>query len=500
MAEPAQVQQGQTEVSRLFQQGFALHQQGQVAQAKALYEQVLARQPKHFDALHLLGVIAVQSKNPTLAVDLISKAIAINPNSAAAYSNRGVALKALKRLDDAVASYDKAIVLEPDNAEAYSNRGNALKELKRLDDAVASHDKAIVRRPDYAEAYCNRGVALQELKRLDDAVASYDKAIVLRPNYAEAYGNKSLALLLFGAIDQGWEWYEWRWKTQDGEREALSTRKPAFTPNGRDKRLLVWAEQGIGDEIMFGSLLTEARQLCSKLLVAMDARLIPLFARSVENVEFLARGRAVPEDAYDEHIAMGSLCRHLRPDEQSFKNTAQGFLIADPTRTERIRNALGAGNGQKLCGISWRSTNQKFGAKKSMRLSAMVEALALSGHRLVNLQYGDTQDEIAQVSRQYGIEILNCKEVDNTKDIDGLASLIQACDVVVSISNTTVHLAGALGKDTRVLLPYAPDWRWMLDRDDSPWYNSVKLYRQGQDMQWEPVLQRVATDLLELNQ
>ena len=432
MAEPAQVQQGQTEVSRLFQQGFALHQQGQVAQAKALYEQVLARQPKHFDALHLLGVIAVQSKNPTLAVDLISKAIAINPNSAAAYSNRGVALKALKRLDD--------------------------------------------------------------------AVASYDKAIVLRPNYAEAYGNKSLALLLFGAIDQGWEWYEWRWKTQDGEREALSTRKPAFTPNGRDKRLLVWAEQGIGDEIMFGSLLTEARQLCSKLLVAMDARLIPLFARSVENVEFLARGRAVPEDAYDEHIAMGSLCRHLRPDEQSFKNTAQGFLIADPTRTERIRNALGAGNGQKLCGISWRSTNQKFGAKKSMRLSAMVEALALSGHRLVNLQYGDTQDEIAQVSRQCGIEILNCKEVDNTKDIDGLASLIQACDVVVSISNTTVHLAGALGKDTRVLLPYAPDWRWMLDRDDSPWYKSVKLYRQGQDMQWEPVLQRVATDLLELNQ
>ncbi len=187
---PNQVQQPKKQVVQIdpnivniFQQGLTFHQRGQLSQAKAAYEQVLEKQPKHFDALHLLGVVAGQTKNPALAAELIGRAIDVNPNSASAFNNHGSALKELKRLDDALTSYDKAIALKPDYAEAFNNRGNALKELKRLDDALTSYDKAIALKPDYAEAFNNRGNVLKELKRLDDALTSYDKAIALNPDY-----------------------------------------------------------------------------------------------------------------------------------------------------------------------------------------------------------------------------------------------------------------------------------------------------------------------------
>jgi protein O-GlcNAc transferase len=183
-----------SQANQLFLQGLALHQQGQLAQALALYQRVLKIQPKHFDALHLSGVVATQSKKHKLAVDLIAQAIEINPNVAASYSNQGVSLKELNQLVAAVASYDKAINLKPDYAEAYFNRGNALKDLKQLDAAVESYDKAIALKSDYVEAYNNHGLALQELKRFDAAVASYDKAIEIRPTYSEAYYNRANCL------------------------------------------------------------------------------------------------------------------------------------------------------------------------------------------------------------------------------------------------------------------------------------------------------------------
>ena len=181
-------------IQQKLQQALTLHQQGMLSDAKKIYEVILRQNPNHFDALHLLGVIAHQTKNLHQAEELICKAIKVNPNDAAAYSNRGITLRDLKRLDEALASYDKAIVLKPNYAEAYANRGVTLRDLKRLDEALASYDKAIALRPDFAEAYSNRGITLRDLKRLDEALASHCKAIVLKPNYAEAYYNRGIVL------------------------------------------------------------------------------------------------------------------------------------------------------------------------------------------------------------------------------------------------------------------------------------------------------------------
>jgi tetratricopeptide (TPR) repeat protein len=188
------------EISEIFGQGLSFHQRGQFAQAKAAYEQVLKVQYNHFDALHLLGVVNLQTKNLALAEELIGRAIEIYPHVATAHSNHGNVLRELKRFDDALASYEKAIALKPDYADAFFNRGNALRELKRLDDALASYDKAIALKPDFADAFNNRGNALRELKRLDDALASYDKAIALKPDYAVAFNNRANVLQKQGKI------------------------------------------------------------------------------------------------------------------------------------------------------------------------------------------------------------------------------------------------------------------------------------------------------------
>src|SRR5712671_5226185 len=278
------------------EEGMTLHLQGQPARAKAIYENILRVDPKHFDALHLLGVIAIQENQHQLAVDLIGQAIALNPNDAAFYSNRGVALQELKLLDAAVASYQKAIAVRPDDADVHSNRGNALQELKQMEAAVASYDQAIAVKPDYAEAHYNRGTALQalkqleaavasydqaiavkpdyaeaqynrgialheltrleeavggydkaialrpdyaqahnnrgnalkELKRLDAAVASYDKAISLKPDFAEAYNNRALTSLLGGNLEQGFELYEWRWRTEESINNQRGFMQPLW--------------------------------------------------------------------------------------------------------------------------------------------------------------------------------------------------------------------------------------------------------------------------------
>jgi tetratricopeptide (TPR) repeat protein len=187
--------QMQLEVAELVQQGIALHQQGHLAQADVIYQQVLVKQANHFDALHLSGVIALQNKNSVLAVKLIGRAIEINENDAAAYCNLGVALKESNRLEEALDRFDKAIVIKPDFVEVYNNRGNTLHKLKRFEDAVASFDKAVAIKPDYAEAHYNCGLALQELKRLERALMSYGKAIAIKPDYAEAYADLGNALL-----------------------------------------------------------------------------------------------------------------------------------------------------------------------------------------------------------------------------------------------------------------------------------------------------------------
>jgi tetratricopeptide (TPR) repeat protein len=501
------------------------------------YDRVITLKPNDPAVYYNRGNTLQELKRFDEALLSYDCAIVLKPDSAETYLNRGNALQDLKRFDEALESYCRVIFLKPDYAAAYYNRGNALKELKRLDEALVNYDLAIASNPDYPEAYCNRGITLQDLKRLDDALVSYDRAILLKsdhvaaysnrgnvlkylyrldealasydiaialaPSYAEPYWNKALLKISIGRYKEGWDLYEWRWKKEDFTSKPLITSRPKWTGD-KNKRVLVWAEQGIGDELMFGALLSEFKELCSRLLVKVDARLIPLLSRSLaKDIIFISKNESLSENVYDEHLSIGSLCQYLRNQEESFEKTRQGYLLDDKVKTEQMKESLSNDDSdvpaKKLCGISWRSKNEKTGANRSMDLKDFIGMLGLENYTYVSLQYGDTAEEIDRVRAELGINIIAYEKVDNFTDIDGLASLIQACDVVVSVDNTTVHLAGTLGKDVRVLLPYTADWRWQLNRSDSPWYSSVKLYRQNSDYQWRPVFDQVRLDLMLLD-
>ena len=479
--------------------GSALQELRRLDEAVASFDRAIALNSDYVEAHYNRGNALNGLSRFDDALASYDCAVALKPDFAEAYCNRGAALKELKRFDEALASYDRAIALNPNYAEAYTNRGAVFKELRRFDEAIAGHERAIALKPDFADAHFNRGLALHDLNRFDEALASYDRAIRLNSDLAAALWNKCVTLLAVGDYENGWTLYDWRWTGEVATTMPLITSKPAWcgVPH---KRVLAWAEQGVGDELMFGALLPELQEISSRVIAKVDARLIPLFARSMpKEITFVANPGVVDEKDYDEHVALGGLCRYFRLSEASFGATRNGYLVDDKARTAVIRKTLMAeAAGKRLCGISWRSTNAKTGSDRSLDLKTFVEMLPSDKLQFVSLQYGDTAEEIERVKSELGVTVLSYKDVDNFKDIDGLASLIQACDVVVSIDNTTVHLAGALGKDTRVLLPLIAEWRWLVDRDDSPWYASVKLYRQVRDRDWSVSFEKLKTDLSRL--
>jgi ADP-heptose:LPS heptosyltransferase len=252
----------------------------------------------------------------------------------------------------------------------------------------------------------------------------------------------------------------------------------------------LWPEQGIGDEIMFSSIIPDLQAQCSKLIVQADKRLIPIFKRSFsENIDFWPSNKVVPETEYDAHIPIGSLPLQFRQTTDSFKSISKGWLSACNAKVSSLRKKLLADGIETVIGISWHSTNPKIGARyKLISLTQLAEKLDKSTIKLVNLQYGEVNDELDKLSQETGIKVYQVPEIDNKNDLDGLASLIMACDKVVSISNVTIHLAGALGKEAHVLLAPSGDWRWGKNPDRSHWYDSVHLHRQTKINDWMHVL------------
>ena len=305
------------EMVKIFQQGLSSHQSGQLALAKAAYEQVLLKQPKHYDALYLLGVVAAQTKNPALAAEFIGKAIEINPNPDAFY-NLGTVLQELKQLDDALASFDKAIALEPNFADALNNRGTVLQELKQLDDALASYDNAIALEPNFADAFNNRGTVLQELKRLNDSLASYDKAIALEPNFAAALYNRGTVLQELKRLDDALASYDKAIALKPDSAEAFNNHGNILKKLNRLDDALASYEKAIALEPNFAEAFNNRGNALQKLNRLDDAlasyekaiALKPDYAKAFNN-----RGNALQKlNRLDEALENYDKAIALKPD------------------------------------------------------------------------------------------------------------------------------------------------------------------------------------------
>ena len=465
-----------------------LQKQGKLEDAIKVYHKALAMKPDYADAYSNIGVALVDQGKPEEAIEAFRKTLAIKPDHAEAYLNIGYALKHQGQLEEAIKSYNKALAIKPDYADAYNNIGVALADQGKPEEAIEACKKALAIKPNDAEAFLNMGNALKDQGQLKEAIRAYNNALAIKPDYAEAHHNASYAYLALKDFEQGFEKQEWRWKTKKFKRLYLKTQKPPWSGE-TSKRILIWAEQGIGDEIMFSSIIPELYAISSKIIVKCDKRLIPLFKRSFpREITYYSRDAHVSEDDYDFHIPMGSLPLNFRKSSDSFKNSASGFLNCDTARAESIKGQLALEPDKKLVGISWNTkSSNKNSSARSINLSDLARAVDDSNTKFVCLQYGDVSDEIEAVKRDFGIDVTQFSEVDNNNDIDGLASLIWACDQIVSTTNVTVHLAGALGVKITVLLPFAPRWIWG-DGSESFFYENVTLIKQNYHDNWNNVL------------
>jgi len=523
------LQQKEARLRTLFEKGRNLHQTGDWELARDVYQSVLNEDPAHFDAMHLLGVVYAQSAEYGLAIELFSKATEINKRDPVAYNNLGNAQTALRDWSGAVQSYDRAIKLDPRYALAYFNRGIAQEELGHIDLALASYVKATQINPNHSQAHCNYGLVLEQTGRIGEALRSFDRAIEIdpcnvealsnrgnifrvmgrygesiadfdhalsvSPGFADAYWNKSLTLLFMRDWASAWDIYDWRWRRSDLDPNAF---RPPLAPKRFHHateyktvpKVFLWSEQGVGDEVFHASMLDEAISRFGSVTVQVDGRLIPVLQRSIPRAQFVAKGSPIDPNSFDLHVAHGDLGYFFRRDATDFQAVRTKYLCADQARVNSLRSQLQA-DARPLVGITWRSKNTRLGRGKSINLEQLLPILSNPLFRFVNLQYGDTHDELAALHQRHGIQIVSCLSVDNFSDLDGHAALVDACDMVLTVSNTTAHIAGALGKPTFVMLSKGEGrlWYWANRHGRrSMWYPSINVFEQAEHGVWDGVV------------
>jgi hypothetical protein len=308
------------------------------------------------------------------------------------------------------------------------------------------------------------------------------------------------SLLTCGELPEGWTRYdEWRWR-EKGARPKRYTFTPWAGERVPGRRLLLWGEQGVGDEIIYSSMIDDLAGAGMRLTLEIDARLVGLMQRSFPSVNVVARTDPPQVDpaAFDCQCPLGGLGRWLRPSFEAYPAHG-GYLRADAGRTGRFAEALRSPGPGKVIGISWFSANRDIGAVKSGALEDWADLLKTPGCRFVDLQYGDTADIRKALQQHQGVSLTHLDEVDLLDDIEGLAALCAACDLVITVSNVTAHMAGALGKPVWLLAPAANGriWYWFFGRDDSPWYPSMRIFTRRQPGDWREALERSRQALAE---
>jgi Tfp pilus assembly protein PilF len=444
-------------IENTLQEALDHHHAGRLGHAEELYRQILATDSQHSDSLHLLGMIAFQTGRSEESLVLIRKAIAVKGNAAAYHSNLGNVLQSQGRLQEAGACYQRALLLKPDSAEVYVNLGNIFKEQGQV----------------------------------ESSLTCYRRALALNSELADAAAAEANMLLLKGDFAQGWIGTERRWDTSDFDTPKRAY--PWLRWNGErlpPGRLLIWGEQGIGDEIMFAGLIPDVIRTGASCILDCDPRLRPLFARSFPEVVTVSGFVPDPQSNFEiaAHLPSGSLPGLFRSSSAAFKATTSPYLAANPSKTAELRARYF--DGRKIIGLAWYTANKKTGRNRSIDLSLLAPLFALPGIRWVSLQYGN-HDALEKQAASANAPVLVDRDVDQLTNIDDFAAQIRAMDLVITIDNSTAHLAGALGVPAWVLLPFAPNWRWQLERGDSLWYPSLRLFRQTQEGDWQSVVERV---------
>lgn len=424
------------------------------------------------------------------------------PNSVPVLNMAGVALRETGDFMASEQHHKKAMKLAPLEPSTYVNLSNALNAQGKFTEGVMlmrSYIKKSSSAPQLndkkSKIYNCLGINLYYLGLFKDALEAYQTALEYDPDNDEAKFNLGAIRLANKQFKAGWEMREFRHTRPDFQSDSQGISKPQWSgqPNSV---LFSWAEQGIGDEIMAACCLNELSALSNQLIVSADQRLIPLFARSFPEIEFISRHDNYHQVACDYHIPSMTALGMLRPSEESFLTSSKGYIKTDQKLVDSLRAKIKSfGGNRPVIGISWKSGAPVTGKARSIKLSQMLDAIP-NDYTVVNLQYGDISKEVERFHLKSKRKIHCIEQIDNNANIDGLCALISACEQVVTIDNSTAHFAGALGVRCNLLLPFGPDFRWgALDDQCSYWYQSVKVLRQGRGCNWQTCLAQLSANL-----
>ncbi len=466
-------------------QAISLHQAGDLTGAAALYQELLNAYPTHPDLWNLLGVVAHQQNDNELAVNLISQAIVLQGDIAEYYNNLGLAQRGLNDAGEAEAAWRNALLLDPSHVKAAANLASLLRWDGRFDEALAVAEQGAAAGPNDVDALNNLGNALKNCGRMDEAIDAYLKAIALAPDFALAHWNLSLALLSRGAFDEGFKELAWRWQWAGFPGRRRDFEQPVwsgvFNPV---ETVLMYGEQGLGDTIFALRFAAIARMLVAGVVVQLPDGLVPLTGKAVAD-EVISEIVAPP--AFDAHIALMDLpgLLDITPEKMGDE---EAYLMADETAVAAWRARLAEAGGDTLkIGLNWRGNManpvEKF---RHLPMNAMARLAEAEGITWVSLQKGDPAPAGEVLPAR--LEIIDTGPAPLTET----AALINALDMVITTDTAVAHLAGALGKPVWVLLHHAPDWKWGLTGDTTPWYPTAQLFRQASAGDWEGVI----TDVL----
>ena len=474
-----------------YNRGTVLKELKQFTAALGSYDRAIASNPEFARAHAVRAEVLQEMGQFAAALESYDRAIELDARDATTCNNRAVLLHRMLRFEEALAGYDQSVASKPDYAEAWFNRGALLADLDDLEAALASYYRAIATRPNYADAYVNGGIALEKLGRTSAARASYEQSIAINYDLPEAHFNLALAALTLGDYATGWTEYEWRWRAVGGPifREKRVFEQPLWL--GRDdiagKTLLLYGEQGLGDSLLFCRYVECVAKLGPRILLEVPPPLVKLCRTLPGVAQVIPYGSPLPE--FDLQCPLMSL-------PLAFKTTLEtipakvGYLRSDASKIDDWRNRLGPKIKPRV-GLTW-SGNQAAGTnrKRHFALSSLVPYLP------PDVDYFCLQTDILaadQETLEKTPGILQFK--DSLRDFTDTAALCECMDLVISVDTSVAHMSGALGKKTWILLAFAADWRWLTDREDSPWYPTLRLFRQNSLGDWAGVFERVAAEL-----
>jgi tetratricopeptide (TPR) repeat protein len=451
------------------------------------FNKAIALKPDYAACHNNLGIVLQELTLSEEALVSFDRAIALQKDNARAHNNRGAVLNDMNRTSDALISFDKAIALDPSYAEAFYNRGLALHDAKRFDDALVSLDQAISLRPEYAKAHHNRGAVLQDLRRTEEAIVAYDSAIALQPDRAESSINQAYCYLQMGRFEVGWSLHEWRKKlpVPVGDR---SLPRPLWL--GREeisgKTLFVHWEQGLGDTIQFCRYVKLLRARGADVLMSVQEPLYRLLTQMTPEIGLIRQNETPTK--FDFHCPMMSLPLALGTTLTTIP-AERRYIFSDHNLRSSWEARLPAKTRLRIGVVRRGSATHKNDRYRSIDAEALA-SLSSADVQWIALSHDSEQpDKVSPGLRQH----FSCAGA--LQDFADTAAVIDCLDLVITVDTSVAHLSGAIGKPVWILLPFNSDWRWLLDRTDSPWYPSARLFRQDHGESWRDVILRVRSEL-----